>query len=84
MQALCVDFFLAQNRPTDDPVAARDAFIGFLNLLATVMQTTGPLINNVIYRWSIDHAVPAAIFLWTACSSLVSLLLVSSLGLLSS
>ncbi|SPO20973.1 uncharacterized protein UTRI_00450 [Ustilago trichophora] len=81
IQALSVDLFLAQDRPTDDPVAARDAFLGFLNLLATLLQTFGPLVNNSIYRWSIDHAVPALVFFWTSCSSFGALTFVASSSL---
>lgn len=80
IQALSVDLFLAQDRPTDD-IAARDAFLGFLNLLATLLQTFGPLINNSIYRWSIDHAVPALVFFWTSCSSFGALTFVASSSL---
>lgn len=81
VSALSLDLFLAQDRPTDDPVAARDAFLAFLNLLGTVMLTVGPLLNNVIYTWSIDHAMPALIFFWTSCSSLISLVFVALVGL---
>lgn len=80
IQALCVDFFHAQNRPTDDPVAARDALVGFLNLLQTVMTTVGPLINNAIYQRSIDHGLPALVFFWTSCLSLLSLSFVNSIS----
>ncbi|KAJ1031693.1 hypothetical protein NDA13_002083 [Ustilago tritici] len=80
IQALNVDFFLAQDRPTEDPVAARDAFIGFLSLLRTLLQTFGPLINNVIYGWSVDHAMPALVFFWTSFMSFSSLMFVTSVG----
>ncbi|KAJ1044549.1 hypothetical protein NDA10_005400 [Ustilago hordei] len=80
IQALNVDFFLAQDRPTEDPVAARDAFMGFLSLLRTLLQTFGPLINNVIYGWSVDHAMPALVFFWTSFMSFSSLMFVTSVG----
>lgn len=73
IQALCVDFFLAQNRQTDDPLIARDVFVGFISLLMSIMQTVGPLINNAIYQWSIDHSVPYLVFLWTATVSFTTL-----------
>ena len=79
--ALNVDYFLAQDRPTDDPVAARDAFVGFLDLILTLSTTFGPLVNNAIYFWSIDHAVPGLVFFWTATLSTTSLILVTSVGL---
>lgn len=47
------------------------------------MQTTGPLINNAVYQWSIDHAFPALIFLWTAFMSFISVLFVNSVGFFS-
>ncbi|SAM69813.1 uncharacterized protein UBRO_00587 [Ustilago bromivora] len=80
IQALNVDFFLAKDRPTEDPVAARDAFMGFLSLLQTLLQTFGPLINNVIYGWSVDHAMPALVFFWTSFMSFSSLMFVTSVG----
>lgn len=83
IQALCVDYFQAQNRPTDDPVAARDALVGFLNFLQTLMTTVGPLINNAIYRWSIDHALPALVFFWTSCLSLLAFVFIASLNFVS-
>jgi len=83
VSALSLDLFQAQDRPTDDPVAARDAFLGFLNLLVTVLLTVGPLLNNAIYTWSVDHAVPALVFFWTSCSSLISLVFVALVGLFS-
>ncbi|TKY90608.1 hypothetical protein EX895_000606 [Sporisorium graminicola] len=82
IQALCVDFFLAQNRPTDDPVAARDAFVSFVSLLLSIMMTVGPLINNAIYQWSIDHSVSFLVFLWTATLSLITLMFVTLAGIL--
>ncbi|SJX60432.1 uncharacterized protein SRS1_11736 [Sporisorium reilianum f. sp. reilianum] len=81
IQALCVDFFLAQNRPTDDPVAARDAFVSFVSLLLSVMTTVGPLINNALYQWSIDHSVSYLVFLWTASLSFTTLVFVTLAGL---
>lgn len=81
IQALCVDFFLAQNRPTDDPVAARDALVGFISLLLNVMTTVGPLVNNFLYQWSIDHSVPYLVFLWTATLSFITMLFVTLAGL---
>ena len=81
IQALSIDLFLAQDRPTNDPVAARDAFMGFLNLVQTILLSLGPLLNNAIYRWSIDQALPATVFFWTSIQSLLSLAFVAAAGL---
>ncbi len=80
VQALSVDCFLAQDRPTEDPVAARDSFLGFLNLILTLLLTFGPLINNAIYRWSMDHGVYGLVFFYTSWQSFMSLLAVACLG----
>lgn len=78
IQALSVDLFEAQNRPTDDPIAARDAFLGFLNILQTVLIIGSPLINNAIYRWSIDHGLPALVFFWTAFTCFCGVMFIAS------
>ncbi|GAC95513.1 multidrug transporter [Pseudozyma hubeiensis SY62] len=80
IQALSVDFFLAQNRPTTDSVAARDTFVGFMNILFSIMATFGPLINNTIYTWSVDNNIPSLVFFWTASVSFISLIFVSLAG----
>lgn len=80
IQALALDLFQAQNRPTLDPVAERDAFITLFVVFVNVTSTIGPVINNAIYNWSIDHNMNFLLFFTVAGSSLISLLLVASVG----
>ena len=51
-----------------------------MSILASVMTTVGPLINNAIYSWSIDHHIPSLVFFWTAAVSLLSIMFVSLAG----
>lgn len=80
IQALAVDLFQAQNRPSRDPIAARDAFITLFAVFQNVTSTVGPFVNNAIYTWSIDHNMSFLLFFSTSSASLVSLLLVASVG----
>lgn len=56
--------------------------MGFLSLVQTALLTFGPLINNAIYRWSIDNGVPSLVFFWTSLQSILSLCFVFSVGVL--
>ncbi|PWZ00741.1 hypothetical protein BCV70DRAFT_175149 [Testicularia cyperi] len=80
IQALSVDLFLAQNRPSPDLGRERDSFVGLFTLIQNLTSMVGPFVNSAIYRWSIQRGLPALVFFWTAASSLLSLLLVASVG----